>query len=212
MLVEINLLPEKKQRKSATVIKIVILLALVMMLASVMTFWQVQRYNNNINGIEANISKIQQSIDSLQQDVSAKSTNSYLELSDAVEWSMSYPIKSVAVLKHLTSLLPERGFLLNYSYSETGTISLSVQFDTKKEAAYYLKSLNDSEWTEAVTLSQLSSSQIESTVTETENEVQTEIQNFLPRYIGSFEITLNKQKIKENQQQTKNEEEGGDNQ
>jgi type IV pilus assembly protein PilN len=212
MLVEINLLPQKKQRKSSTVIKIVILLALVMMLASLVIYWQVQRYNNKINDIQANISKIQQSIDSLQQDVSAESTNSYLELSNAVEWSMSYPIKSVAVLKHLTSLLPERGFLLNYSYSEAGTISLSVQFDTKKEAAYYLKSLNDSEWIEAVNLSQLSSSQIESTVTETENEVQAESQNFLPRYTGSFEITLNKQEIKENQQQTKNEEEGGDNQ
>jgi type IV pilus assembly protein PilN len=212
MLVEINLLPQKKQRKSSTVIKIVILLALVMMLASLMTFWQVQRYNSKINGIQTNISEIQQSIDSLQQNVSSESTNSYLELSNAVEWSLSYPIKSVAVLKHLTSLLPERGFLLNYSYSETGTISLSVQFDTKKEAAYYLKSLNDSEWIEAVILSQLSSSQMETTETETENGLQTEAQNFLPRNTGNFEITLNKQKIKENQQQTKNEEEGGDNQ
>jgi type IV pilus assembly protein PilN len=216
MLVEINLLPQKKQRKSSTIIKIVILLALISMIFSLLTFWQVQRYNNKINGLQANITEFQQTIEALQQDVSAESTSSYVELSNAVEWSSSYPIKSVAVLKHLTSLLPERGFLLNYSYLDTGTISLSVQFDTKKEAAYYLKWLNDSEWIETVNLSQLSSNQIESTgdftVNETENVGHKETQIYLPRYTGSFEITLNKEKIKESQQQSENNKEGGDDQ
>jgi type IV pilus assembly protein PilN len=216
MLVEINLLPQKKQRKSSTIIKIVIILALISMLFSLLTFWKVQRYNNKINGLQANITDFQQIIEALQQDVSAESTSSYVELSNAVEWSSSYPIKSVAVLKHLTSLLPERGFLLNYSYLDTGTISLSVQFDTKKEAAYYLKWLNDSEWIETVNLSQLSSNQIESTgdftVSETENVGQKETQIYLPRYTGSFEITLNKEKIKESQQQSENNKEGGDDQ
>jgi type IV pilus assembly protein PilN len=220
VLVEINLLPQK-QPKSSTTSRLVILMALVLILFSLFILWQVQKNKSEINQLEANIASYEQSIASLQQDVSAESTNSYVELSNAVDWSLSYPIKSVAVLKHLNSLLPERGFLLSYSYTETGTISLNVQFDTKKEAAYYLKWLNDSEWIEDVKLSQLSSSQIDTTeettvedtseeITDTKNDEVAE--SYLPRYTGSFEITLNKEKIKLSEQVdegTEIDEEGG---
>lgn len=224
MLVEINLLPQK-QPKSSTTLRLAILMALALILSSLLIFWQVQKNKSEINQLEANIASFEQSIALLQQDVSAESSNSYVELSNAVDWSLSYPIKSVAVLKHLNSLLPERGFLLSYSYTETGTISLNVQFDTKKEAAYYLKWLNDSEWIEDVKLSQLSSNQLETTEETTEdtieedtiegmNETQTDLvtESFLPRYTGSFEVTLNRENIKLSEQEvegTETEEEGG---
>jgi type IV pilus assembly protein PilN len=218
VLVEINLLPQKQPR-SSTSLKLIILMALAFILISLLIFWQVQKNTNEINQLEANIASYEQSITSLQQDVSAESTNSYVELSNAVDWSLSYPIKSVAILKHLNSLLPERGFLLSYSYTETGTISLNVQFDTKKEAAYYLKWLNDSEWVEDVKLSQLSSSQIETTEDTAEEgttaeDMDTETESYLPRYTGSFEITLNREKIKltEQVEGTESKEEGGNEQ
>jgi type IV pilus assembly protein PilN len=211
VLVEINLLPQKQQKRSITLI-IIVIIALTMLLISLFTFWQVQKYNNEIRHLEANIANFEQSITSLQQDVNVESTNSYVELSNAVEWSVTYPIKSVAVLKHLTSLLPERGFLLTYSYTETGVLSLTVQFDTKKEAAYYLSWLSDSDWIEEVKLSQLSSSQIEA-IPEIQGENESE--SYLPRYTGNFEITLNREAIRLAQQQaegTENQNEGGSNQ
>jgi type IV pilus assembly protein PilN len=211
VLVEINLLPQKQQKRSIT-LRIIIIIALTMLLISLFTFWQVQKYNNEIRHLEANIAIFEQSITSLQQEVNVESTNSYVELSNAVEWSLTYPIKSVAVLKHLTSLLPERGFLLTYSYTETGILSLTVQFDTKKEAAYYLSWLSDSSWIEEVKLSQLSSSQIEAT--EETPKIQGETESYLPRYTGNFEITLNREAIRLAQQQaegTENQDEGGSN-
>jgi type IV pilus assembly protein PilN len=214
LLVEINLLPQK-QRKSSTSLRIVLLMALLLLLLSLLMFWQVHRYNNEINKLHIDIAKYEQSITSIQQDVNAASTSSYVELSNAVEWAANTPIKSVAVLKHLSSLLPERGFLLTYSYTESGTLSLSVQFDTKKEAAYYLKWLNDSAWIEEVRLSSLSSSQIETTAESnlTLNETESKNQNdtYLPRYTGNFEITLNRESILLSQQVegSKDQQEGG---
>jgi type IV pilus assembly protein PilN len=214
VLVEINLLPQKQQKRSITV-RIIIMIALTMLLISLLTFWQVQKYNNEIRHLEANIANFEQSITSLQQEVNVESTNSYVELSNAVEWSLTYPIKSVAVLKHLTSLLPERGFLLTYSYTETGLLSLTVQFDTKKEAAYYLSWLSESPWIEEVKLLQLSSSQIEATEGTPEIQGENKTESYLPRYIGNFEITLNREAIRLAQQQaegTENQNEGGSNQ
>jgi type IV pilus assembly protein PilN len=214
VLVEINLLPQKQQKRSIT-LRIILLIALTLLLISLLTFWQVQKYNNEIRNLEANIVNFEQSITSLQQEVNVESTNSYVELSNAVEWSLTYPIKSVAVLKHLTSLLPERGFLLTYSYTETGILSLTVQFDTKKEAAYYLSWLSDSAWIEEVKLSQLSSSQIETTEETPEIQGETETETYLPRYTGIFEITLNREAIRLAQQQvegTETQDEGGNNQ
>jgi type IV pilus assembly protein PilN len=211
LLVEINLLPQK-QRKSSTTLRIVLLIALLMILFSLLTFLQVQRYNNQINQLQNNITSYEQSIASIQQDVNSASTNSYVELSNAVEWAANSPIKSVAVLKHLTSLLPERGFLLTYSYTETGTLSLSIQFDTKKEAAYYLKWLNDSDWIENVRLSSLLSSQIETNGESSLTLNDTETDAYLPRYTGNFEITLNRESILLSQQVkgTEDQQEGGD--
>jgi type IV pilus assembly protein PilN len=214
VLVEINLLPQKQQKRSIT-LRILIIIALTMLLISLFAFWQVQKYNNEIRHLEANIANFEQSITSLQQEVNVESANSYVELSNAVEWSLTYPVKSVAVLKHLTSLLPERGFLLTYSYTETGILSLTVQFDTKKEAAYYLSWLSDSPWIEEVKLSQLSSSQIEATDVTPEIQGENETESYLPRYTGNFEITLNREAIRLAQQLTEgteNQDEGGSNQ
>lgn len=214
MLVEINLLPQK-QRKRSTSFRIVLLLLLTFLICSFLLYWQVQRYNHQINQIQADISNYEQSIATIQQEVNVESTNSYVELSNAVEWSTKYPIKSVSVLKHLTSLLPERGFLLTYSYTESGTLSLTVQFDTKKEAAYYLNWLNDSEWINEVKLLQLSTGQTETTGETLEKQNTTE-EEYLPRYTGNFEITLDRDKIRQAQLQeessdTSLQEEGGDN-
>jgi type IV pilus assembly protein PilN len=211
MLVEINLLPQK-QRRSSTIIKLFLLLSIIMLISALLNAWQVQRYKSTINSLENNIANSEQLILDLQQNMDTVSTNSFVELSNAVEWSTNHPIKSVPVLQHLTSLLPERGFLLNYAYSDTGTISLTVQFDTKKEAAFYLKWLNDSSWVKEVKLSNLTSSQTETSTGDLTNFLSEE-NNFLPRYTGNFEITLNSEKIREIQQQeatTGSEEEGGD--
>jgi type IV pilus assembly protein PilN len=214
MLVEINLLPQK-QRKRSTNYRIILYMLFAFLLCMILLYWQVQRYNQEIDQLQVEITNYEQSIAEIQQEVNMESSSSYVELSNAVDWSSKYPIKSVAVLRHLTSLLPERGFLLTYSYTENGALNLTVQFDTKKEAAYYLNWLNDSEWIKEVKLSQLTTSQTEASVNP-DLETQETAEEYLPRYTGNFEITLDRDKIRAAQQQdslgTEQQEEGGDNQ
>jgi hypothetical protein len=125
----------------------------------------------------------------------------------------------------LTSLLPERGFIQSFKYEESGTVTLTAQFDTSSEAAYYLDSLNHSKWIEEATLTSLNattentseSSMGQTKLTNTpdhysqNNSIDTTTQNnhgidvnangstselntdYLPRYIGQFEIKLNKE-------------------
>lgn len=73
-------------------------------------------------------------------------------------------------MRHLTALLPERGFIQSFAYTEAGTVTISVQFDSSREAAYFIESLKDSDWIEDVSLTSL-------TATETEEASNTATQS-----------------------------------
>ena len=76
-------------------------------------------------------------------------------LKSAVEWANSYPIQTIPVMQHLTSIITRAWIYSSFGYTEAGTLSLSVQFDSAREAAYFLDSLNESEWIEEAVLSSL---------------------------------------------------------
>jgi hypothetical protein len=63
-------------------------------------------------------------------------------------------------MQHLTALLPERGFIQSFGYTETGTVTISVQFDNPREAAYFLDSMNKSDWIDKASLSSLNAQAI----------------------------------------------------
>jgi hypothetical protein len=62
-------------------------------------------------------------------------------------------------MQHLTSLLPERGFIQSFGYTESGAVTLTVQFDSAREAAYFLNSLNHSKWIEEASLNSLAAAE-----------------------------------------------------
>lgn len=64
-------------------------------------------------------------------------------------------------MQHLTGLLPERGFIQTFAYTEAGTVTISVQFDSAREAAYFLDNLNESEWIDDANLSSLTAKEQE---------------------------------------------------
>jgi type IV pilus assembly protein PilN len=192
MLVDINLLP-KKERKNISLIFIVTVLSSIMVIGSIYLFLNGNSLEKQMNLLDEKILQVNQKLQVEQEKLAstAEETTSVEQLKNAVAWAESYPIKAVPVLKHLTSLLPERGFVQNYSYSGTGNVQLTVQFDTSREAAQFLQWLNESEWIEDATISSLGLA--------TDNSVlNSNIHNkFLPRYIGAFQISLAKDKIKE---------------
>jgi hypothetical protein len=178
MLIEINLLPQKEPRK----FNLIILIILVTLLVAISSFyfWQIQSTKNNVKEVDRQIETIKEiaskEAENTQQDQSLMSVS---VLKNAVEWANTYPIQTIPVMQHLTALLPERGFIQSFGYTETGTVTISVQFDNPREAAYFLDSLNKSDWIEKVSLSSLnaqavvdpSSSATASTTTKTTESV-----------------------------------------
>jgi Tfp pilus assembly protein PilN len=178
MLIEINLLPQKEPRKFNLII-LILLLSLIVMISS-FYIWQIQSTKNNVKEVDRQIETIKEisakQAENAQQDQSLMSVS---VLKNAVEWANTYPIQTIPVMQHLTALLPERGFIQSFGYTETGTVTISVQFDNPREAAYFLDSLNKSDWIAKVSLSSLnaqavvdpSSSATASTTTTTTDSV-----------------------------------------
>jgi Tfp pilus assembly protein PilN len=253
MLVDINLLPQKERGKKGLIVIISIVSAVFLMLGGYY-LWQIQTAKKNIANLENQIETTKKIVEAEQSNAEQSESNmSITVLKNAVEWANSYPIQTVPVMQYLTSLLPERGFIQSFSYTEAGTVSISVQFDSGREAAYFLDTLNESKWIDEVSLSSLSTQQVNvgndiaasqsgdgqtaptnnnlvvttdpnnpgniiistnpgsgESNSESESTVTVPTNKYVPRYIGQFGITFNKEVIKEilNKGQDKGDEEG----
>ncbi|MFP3422721.1 fimbrial assembly protein, partial [Bacillus sp. SIMBA_161] len=71
--------------------------------------------------------------------------NEEQQLQATVEWAESYQFDTIPLLEELVSLLPARGFFQTFSYIGLDQAQLVVQFDSSREAAYYLAQLKSSE-------------------------------------------------------------------
>ncbi|WP_099352111.1 PilN domain-containing protein [Fredinandcohnia onubensis] len=146
MLVEINLLPRKEYKNRA--IFLIVVLILFVGVGGATAVYSI--YKNTVETEE----QLNSQITSLQEQRAAvemkfstdqESTN-ILKLEKTVNWANEYFVETVPLLNHLSSLLPERGFIQAFSYVEDGIVSLVVQFDTNPEIAHYLAALNESEY------------------------------------------------------------------
>ncbi|WP_066257924.1 PilN domain-containing protein [Neobacillus drentensis] len=155
MLVEINLLPQKEPKKIGFIITLSCLVAL-LLLVGAFYLWQTNAVKSTIASLDRQISMTKKIAEKENKSTeTAVATSSVNQLKSAIEWANEYPIQTIPVMRHLTSLLPERGFIQNFAYTESGTISLTVQFDSAREAAYFLDNLNESKWIEEASLSSL---------------------------------------------------------
>ncbi|MEH7176382.1 PilN domain-containing protein [Neobacillus vireti] len=216
MLVEINLLPQKEPRKF-NIILLIVLLALILFVG-IFYYWQIQSTKTELQNLDKQISVTKEIAVKEEKNTDKNASQMSVSiLKNAVEWANTYPIQTIPIMQHLTSLLPERGFIQSFAYAEAGTVILTVQFDSAREAAYFLDNLGDSEWVGEPTLNSLTIQEpeaAESTATESTNEENADpaanqnstpevennlnsIDHYLPRYIGQFEIKLNMVKIKE---------------
>jgi type IV pilus assembly protein PilN len=198
MLIEINLLPKKKQ-ESRKLLTSTLILALLFITAGGALFWQASTLKADVAVVENRIDTTKK-LAEIEQKKSTELTeaDSVSKLEQSVVWAEDYIVPSVPVMREFTSLLPERGFIQTFAYQESGTLSLTVQFDTSREAAYFLNRLNESEWVnEAMLLSLTATQKVGELETETtlnlNNDYEEEI---LPRYQGQFEIKLNKETVK----------------
>ena len=166
MLVEINLLPQKEPKK----FNIIYLSTIVAVLALIsgLYFWQIQSVKSDVDSADKQIAmtkKIAEKQEKRAQTTELASSASLLKT--AVDWAADYPIQTIPVMRHLNSLLPERGFIQSFAYTEAGTVTISVQFDSTREAAYFLESLKESDWIEDASLNSLSATETEQTTAST---------------------------------------------
>jgi type IV pilus assembly protein PilN len=196
MLVDINLLPKKERRsnKSIYILFIFVGATILCLIAMLFIGHSIQKKNN---ALAKQVNTIKEQVETSQTMLTTyENSNAAGELEKAVIWAEDYPIKTVPIIRELTSYLPERGYILSFLYNEDGTIQLEAQFDTTREAAYYLKRMMDSAWITDVTLSKLSTTAITTSVDEGALSTEQDVQ----RYNGSFQIFLNKETIKEEEQ------------
>lgn len=220
MLVDINLLPRKEFKNRAKLLLLIIIIS-VALIGFLIIFIQYKKATTLEEKLTNQITTLQETrVAEEQKYGSANSSNTVINLERTVEWAEGYFVETVPILKHLTTLLPERGFVQNFTYTEDGIVSLEVQFDTNTENAHYLALLTDSPFIKSARLLTVSTAPItegteedvvnnEETNAETNNDTKKteattdnkresdENNNILPRYFAQYEIIFDKSAIKE---------------
>ncbi|MEK5339936.1 PilN domain-containing protein [Weizmannia sp. FSL W8-1119] len=145
MLVEINLLPKKEPKNIALLFWAGILAGasaiflIVFFIALHQTKQDLAAVNQQIKQTEA-LQAAEQAAQKSNADI-----QDFKKLSSAVKWASDTQVKTVPVLDKLTKLLPQYGYITDFSCGSTGA-NVTVQFDSSDEAVYFLKRLNDSQY------------------------------------------------------------------
>lgn len=194
MLIDINLLPEKQEKKYTVFLVISILLICAALIFTIL-FLQYQQTRQQIDFVQKQIdnTKLLRVIQE-QKLTDYSSSSAVSELNSAIAWAEELPIPTVYLIRQLSLLLPERGYVLNFNYNDDGKVYLTVQFDTSREVAYYLKGLKDSEFIKSVELSNIITS-----VTDESPEINDEKTILLPRYVAQFELNLDRAVLKDSE-------------
>jgi len=215
MLVDINLLPRKEYKNRAKLLLLLIILC-VAFICFLFIFLQYKKTTSLEANLANQIAALQEKRAAEEQKyASADHSNNVINLERTVEWADGYFVETVPILNHLTKLLPERGFVQNFSYTEDGIVSLEVQFDTNTENAHYLALLTESPFIESAHLLTVSTTPITEEIEDTTNNNQQnnngneaddaptgnagetdENSDILPRYFAQYEIIFEKSAIR----------------
>ncbi|WP_246940859.1 PilN domain-containing protein [Bacillus pinisoli] len=191
MLIDINLLPKKELKNFASVVLIIVPILLLFVLIGLF-FVQKNEAQQQIEALQDSVHKQQQlKITYEQKLASFEISESVDQLEQTIEWMDATSVKSVPILEHLTALLPQRGYISTYSYSDQDRMQLTIQFDTSIESAYYLKELKDSDYfSEAKIISLLTNPYLENTDQIVIKENVTN-ETYIPRYVAVYDLSLN---------------------
>ncbi|NMH69875.1 hypothetical protein HF072_13890 [Bacillus sp. RO3] len=208
MLVDINLLPQH-EKKNQIWLYIVFGVLSFGILSIILLSILVSTLGKEVDTLSEQLEMSKQlRVEKEQSIADFESSDAWLQLESAVKWAESYPIATVPILNHLVELLPKRGFINQFTYTENGTIGLSIQFDTSREAAYYLTHLKESEYIMDAKLLSVATVPVQ----ENERLTVSNTEQVLPRYVSQFELTLNRSAVIELgfESRENSEEQGGD--
>ena len=196
MTVEINLLGKKEKRNGAPYVILAVFLLLALGLG-LFGFMMQLKMSGQLAMLEQQLQSAKQLNQVYGQKANeAKSTTAVEDLEATIKWVETFPTPTVYLIRHLTSLLPERGFIMNFSYADDGSLTLTVQTDTSREIAYYLKYLTDSPFFTEVNLNSITTTPV-NPVNDRNRYQASDNPNYLPRYTGQLQLKVNKGVLKE---------------
>lgn len=195
MLVDINLLPQKERDRPAFLIAAISILLMAVIIWAILAFLagSHEREQAVLAAQSVQVAAEQEAIRT--QLEAAQGMNEEQQLKATVDWAEGYQFDTVPLLQELVSILPERGFFESFSYTGLDQAILSVQFDTAREAAYYLAQLKASELIESATLDSVAQNEIDTAETEEGVVVEEAIIEEMPRYIASYTLIFVDERI-----------------
>ncbi|MBM7648942.1 type IV pilus assembly protein PilN [Bacillus ectoiniformans] len=185
MLIDINLLPEKERKRFP--LFSIILIGLLIILTAIGAFLMYHTKQNEAELAKSQLKTAVQLRETLEANINQPDTDTEKvdQLNQAIRWADQKKVPTVPILKHLISKLPDRGFFQSLSYTDNFTMTLSIQFDTGRDAAYYLSELKSSKWIESAKMTAMNTSVEEG---EEDAKALVEKNNALPRYVADYEI------------------------
>ena len=195
MLVDINLLPQKERDRPAFLIAAISILLLAVIIWGVLAFLAGSHEDEQAVLASQSVQVAAEQEVIRAQLEAAQGMNEEQQLKATVDWAESYQFDTVPLLEELVSILPARGFFESFSYTGLDQAILSVQFDTAREAAYYLAQLKASELIEAATLDSVAQNKLDSAETEEGVVVEKAVIQETPRYIATYTLVFIDERI-----------------
>ncbi|WKA56251.1 PilN domain-containing protein [Planococcus shixiaomingii] len=189
MLVDINLLPQKERDRPASIVAAISILLLAVIIWSIFAFLAGSHEKEQII-LAAESAEVAAQQAAIRQQLEAKQgLNEEQQLKVTVDWAENYQFDTLPLLADLVSKLPERGFFDSFSYTGMDQAILTVQFDTAREAAYYLAQLKTSELLESATLDSVTKQDLETEATEDET-AEEDVVTENPRYLATYTLVF----------------------
>lgn len=184
-LIDINLLP-KRERVSKVFFYLTGAVTGLGLIGIIIAFVLTNLVDTENSAKQGQLAQLQANRTELESRLNGMNTSNSAEvLAKAVEWTETYPIQSMDVIDRITSELPNRGYIENFSFNDSGAVSINVQFDTRQDAVFFYSRLKEQTWIKEVKMPSITSKGNK------EDSSATEV----PRYVAPFTITLDYEKL-----------------
>lgn len=181
MLVDINLLPEKENERSQLLVAALAIIGAAVLLWLIL-FMVSNNLVNETTTLEGQLVSLQASQEEIRSALQqSESGDEKKVLATTVGWAEEYQFDTVPLLHELINLLPERGFFQSFEFAGPNLATVTVQFDTKPDSAYYYTRLKSSPSVSEIHLDSVTMDDV------TDGEV-VDSAKVLSRYLATYSI------------------------
>ncbi len=189
MLVDINLLPKKKQRNSHLLLAMGLVFVIIVLIITSGLLWLngQKKIEERLETQLAQIQELRQIQEQQNQPVETIIPSNQYE--EVVQKLAAYPLSTVVLLNEISRLLQDQGSVLQFEYASS-QIHLVLEFYASREVAFFLDRLKSSSFFSVVKLNEIETVQLNGGAT-----------NMLPRYHADFQLTIHPSEVQKASQE-----------